>query len=157
MIFEVVFSDIFSEEFSILNVILIVVSNSTHFRKTWHIIENHIFWFIVFSLNSIDDTLNKNYFYSYCIEMHIHYIDFFEFVDSEQQIILEALIWYKELQYFPYSCLTSPYINPIANPILWTTNAIIQAIAHWTITVPTAAFTPPISRFTVATTATHGV
>ena len=49
------------------------------------------------------------------------------------------------------------YTTPNANPTACTRNATTHAMRHCTITVITAAFVPPISRFTVAIAATHGV
>lgn len=49
------------------------------------------------------------------------------------------------------------YAMPNASPTAWTKNATTHAIRHCAITVITAAFVPPISRFTVAIAATHGV
>lgn len=49
------------------------------------------------------------------------------------------------------------YAMPNASPTAWTKNATTHAMRHCTITVITAAFVPPISRFTVAIAATHGV
>lgn len=49
------------------------------------------------------------------------------------------------------------YASPNKSPTHRTAKATSQAMRHWARATPTAAFAPPISRFTAAMAATQGV